>query len=119
MTAVPWIVRAGPLVAGGYVCVWAVFGVVAAIVQWCLAGAGLLSDGMFMRNTLLSAGLVIGAAIYELTPWKAAFLRQCRLAHCEVHFPGRLQRFRPAFDRASLAWDAVGGSWHCSLWWAS
>jgi predicted metal-binding membrane protein len=88
LTAVPRIVRGGPLFAGGYVGVWVGFGAVAAIAQWYLGGAGLLSDAMSMRSTLLGAVLLVGAGIYELTPWKAAFLAQCRLGRCDAGISG-------------------------------
>lgn len=63
----------------GYLLVWFGFSALATAAQWGLEASDLL-DGMFMssRSNWLSAGLLIAAGLYQLSPIKAACLTHCR-----------------------------------------
>lgn len=63
----------------GYLLVWAGFAALATGLQWLLERTGLV-DGMMMWSTerALTGALLIGAGIYQLTPWKNVCLSQCR-----------------------------------------
>jgi predicted metal-binding membrane protein len=62
----------------GYVAVWSLFSVVAALVQRSLDHASLLSSTMASNNFRLGGALVLAAGIYQLTPLKQSCLRNCR-----------------------------------------
>jgi len=62
----------------GYVAVWAGFSVGAAIAQWGLHRAALLSAAMASSSGRLSGAILIAAGTYQLTPWKGRCLTQCR-----------------------------------------
>jgi predicted metal-binding membrane protein len=63
--------------AAGYVLVWTAFSLGAAMLQWRLEAAALLSPGMEVTGA--AAGiLLIAAGIYQWTPLKRACLRRCR-----------------------------------------
>ena len=71
---------AAPLLfASGYLTVWAVFSLIATLLQGALAMFGLMSP-MFMSLAwpTLGAGVLIGAGLYQFTPLKAACLDHCR-----------------------------------------
>jgi len=63
---------------GGYLLVWFVFSVLAAVAQWVLHRAALLSDLMASRSTLLAGLLLLGAGLFQFTPLKHACLHRCR-----------------------------------------
>ena len=63
----------------GYVIAWLVFSVVATLLQWCLEQAGLVHSMMMWSSSyLLSAGFLLAAGIYQLSPLKAVCLQHCR-----------------------------------------
>src|SRR5437868_14178127 len=62
----------------GYLAVWTAFSVLAALGQWALHGAALLSSGMVSTSRLLAGMLLIAAGCFQLTPLKHACLRHCR-----------------------------------------
>jgi predicted metal-binding membrane protein len=64
--------------AGGYIALWILFSLVAVPLQWMLEHSGALSVLMNSRSTLMSGALLIAAGLYQLTPLKAACLKQCR-----------------------------------------
>jgi predicted metal-binding membrane protein len=64
--------------ASGYVLAWAGFGLVATALQTMLEQAGLLTPMMSSASRWLTAGLLVAAGIYQLTPLKAACLTHCR-----------------------------------------
>jgi predicted metal-binding membrane protein len=70
-------VSAGLLLLG-YLLVWFAFSLFAALAQWALHGAALLSHMMTSRSQLLGAALLICAGIFQWTPWKRACLSHCR-----------------------------------------
>lgn len=62
----------------GYLVVWTAFSAAAALAQWALHGAALLSPAMKSRSPVLGAALLIAAGVYQWTPWKRACLNHCR-----------------------------------------
>jgi predicted metal-binding membrane protein len=65
--------------AGGYVLAWLGFSLVATSLQFALERASLLSSMMMWSlDPWLSAGLLLAAGIYQLTPIKQTCLRHCR-----------------------------------------
>ena len=57
----------------GYVLVWLLFSVIAAVVQKALAGSAMAPLGR-----PIAGGVLIAAGAYQLSPLKAACLRHCR-----------------------------------------
>jgi predicted metal-binding membrane protein len=63
----------------GYLTVWLAFSVIAAVLQYLLQRAGLISAMMlWSRSALLSSAVLIGAGVYQLSPLKRACLEHCR-----------------------------------------
>lgn len=62
----------------GYIVVWTSFSLGAAILQWGLATAALLSPVMRTTNVALAGLLLITAGIHQVTPAKQSCLRWCR-----------------------------------------
>lgn len=62
----------------GYLIVWTVFSLVAAIAQWALHGAAMLSSQMESTSSLFGGALLIGAGIFQWTSFKHACLNHCR-----------------------------------------
>jgi predicted metal-binding membrane protein len=62
----------------GYIVVWTAYSIVAALVQWRLHEAALLSSAMVATSPLLSGGLLIAAGVFQWTPFKQACLKGCR-----------------------------------------
>jgi len=66
------------LFALGYLIVWCGFSLVAALSQWGLSEASLLSETMAFGDTILAGTVLIAAGVYQWTPLKDACLRHCR-----------------------------------------
>jgi predicted metal-binding membrane protein len=63
----------------GYLSNWLAFSVIAAGLQWVLEMTGLMHAAMmWSANRWLSAGLLICAGLYQLTPAKSVCLSHCR-----------------------------------------
>ena len=62
----------------GYITVWVGFSACAALTQWALHEAALLSPAMRASNPYLAGAILVVAGAYQLTPWKGACLTQCR-----------------------------------------
>jgi predicted metal-binding membrane protein len=63
----------------GYLLVWLGFSAAAAGLQWGLERAGLVSAGMLAsQSRWLSAGILIGAGLYQLSPLQRVCLNHCR-----------------------------------------
>jgi predicted metal-binding membrane protein len=71
------LVPVGIFVAG-YLTVWTAFSLIAALAQWRLHEAALLSAAMAATSPVLSGGLLIAAGIFQWTPFKRACLKSCR-----------------------------------------
>ncbi len=65
-------------VVAGYVAVWSAFSLAAALLQWGLEQAALLSPMMVGTSPMLGGGLLVVAGLYQWTPLKQACLRYCR-----------------------------------------
>lgn len=76
---VPGAVAPTATFAAGYLVCWFGFSALATGLQFALERSGLL-DGMMMWSTerWLTAGLLVGAGLYQLSPLKTACLTQCR-----------------------------------------
>jgi predicted metal-binding membrane protein len=62
----------------GYVLVWGAFSTVAALAQWGLHRAALLSPGMVSTSPYLGGLLLIAAGVFQWTPLKRTCLANCR-----------------------------------------
>jgi predicted metal-binding membrane protein len=91
--------------AAGYLCVWAAFSLLAALVQWGLERVGLLSGMMATTSTWLGAAILIAAGLWQLTPVKHACLRQCRspVGFLSAHWrDGRAGAFRMGLEHGAF-----------------
>ena len=65
--------------AAGYLLVWLSFSLAAAILQWGLQRWELLSPALLgSQSRWLSAGVLLAAGAYQLSPFKNLCLRRCR-----------------------------------------
>jgi predicted metal-binding membrane protein len=64
--------------AAGYLLAWFGFSVLATLLQWRLLEAALVTPMMVSASRQLSAGLLIAAGLFQLTPLKDACLTRCR-----------------------------------------
>jgi predicted metal-binding membrane protein len=62
----------------GYVTTWTLFSLAAALLQWALERAALLSPMMVSTSPMLGAGILIAAGIYQFSRLKASCLRHCQ-----------------------------------------
>jgi predicted metal-binding membrane protein len=62
----------------GYLLVWFGFAALATVAQWRLLEAALVTPMMVSASTPLSAGFLIAAGLFQLTPLKDACLTRCR-----------------------------------------
>jgi predicted metal-binding membrane protein len=66
------------LFAAGYLLVWTGFSLAAALAQWALHNAALLSSSMASASPVLGGFLLVGAGVYQWLPLKSACLGHCR-----------------------------------------
>jgi len=64
--------------AAGYIAIWSAFSLVAVALQFALESAGWMSRDMIFTDAALSGTVLLGAALYQLTPAKRACLAHCR-----------------------------------------
>lgn len=62
----------------GYLASWTGFSLIAALAQWGLHEAALLSPMMVSTSHLLGGAILIAAGVFQLTPLKHACLSHCR-----------------------------------------
>jgi predicted metal-binding membrane protein len=62
----------------GYLAVWAGYSVCAALAQWGLHEAALLSPAMRTSSPQLGGGILVAAGAYQFTPVKTTCLAHCR-----------------------------------------
>jgi predicted metal-binding membrane protein len=62
----------------GYLLAWGGFGVSAALVDWALERAALISPATGRLGPVLGAVVVIAAGVYQLSPLKSVCLNHCR-----------------------------------------
>jgi predicted metal-binding membrane protein len=63
---------------GGYLVLWTDFSLAATLAQWGLHSLALISPMMVSTSPMLGSVLLIGAGIYQWTPFKQACLKHCR-----------------------------------------
>lgn len=66
------------LFGAGYLLVWVGFSAVAALAQWGLHEAAMLSPAMSVASRRIGAVILIAAGVYQWTPFKGACLTHCR-----------------------------------------
>jgi predicted metal-binding membrane protein len=83
------------LVIGGYLAVWAGFGVAAHGLDRTLHAAVAAAPGMAAEGWLVGAGLFAVAGAFQFSPWKYRCLDRCRtpLSFVVEHWRGRRQRW--------------------------
>ncbi|HJT80171.1 MAG TPA: DUF2182 domain-containing protein [Chthoniobacterales bacterium] len=64
--------------AAGYIAIWSLFSVVAAVAQWLLHRSALLSPMMVSSSGLLAGTLLLMAGAFQFTALKDSCLRKCR-----------------------------------------
>ena len=62
----------------GYLLIWAGFSLVAALAQWGLERAGLLSMAVASTSATFGGVILLAAGLYQFTPFKSACLRYCQ-----------------------------------------
>jgi predicted metal-binding membrane protein len=70
--------RDGLVFAAGYLLVWLAFAIVATALQWTLHRAALLHTHALAAVPLVAGLLLVGAGLYQLTPYKGACLERCQ-----------------------------------------
>jgi predicted metal-binding membrane protein len=70
--------RAVSAFVAAYLLIWGGFSAIATSCQWLLVQQGLIATMKPINSTLLGAGLLISAGIWQLTPWKESCLNHCR-----------------------------------------
>jgi predicted metal-binding membrane protein len=66
------------LFVAGYLLTWCGFSVVAAGAQWALTNAALMAPDAMRLGPRAAAGVLIVAALYQVTPFKYACLARCQ-----------------------------------------
>jgi predicted metal-binding membrane protein len=61
----------------GYLLVWSGFSLAAALAQWALHGAALLTPMMKTDSSIIGGVLLIGTGLFQWTPWKRSCLNHC------------------------------------------
>jgi predicted metal-binding membrane protein len=99
----------------GYVAVWVGFSVCAALAQWALHEAALLSSNMAATSPLLGGVILVAAGAYQLTPAQGTCLRHCQsplgflLSHWREGLSGALQMgFRHGAYCLGCCWALMG-----------
>ncbi len=62
----------------GYLTIWIAFSIIAALAQWSLHRAALLSPMMVSTSPVLGGSLLVAAGIFQWTPLKNTCLTYCR-----------------------------------------
>lgn len=80
----------------GYLAVWTLFSALAALAQWGLHQAAMLSPAMSVLSPRIGGAVLVIAGAYQLSPWKNQCLTHCRspLSFLMTHWrPGRRGAF--------------------------
>lgn len=64
--------------ASGYLLVWGVFSLAAALLHWALDQSGVLTMAMASASPVLGGAMLIAAGAWQLTPVKRACLTRCQ-----------------------------------------
>jgi predicted metal-binding membrane protein len=106
--------------AAGYLTVWAIFSLMATILQLGLTRTALLSPMMELRSHWFGGGMVLLAGAYQFTPWKRKCLACCQSPAAQT---GAFQSgLRNGLSCLGCCWALmlllfVGGV--MNLWWIS
>jgi len=100
------------LFASGYLLIWTVFSAVAAVAQWALHSAALLSPAMKTSSPWLAGAVLIVAGAYQWTPFK-----QACLAHCQNPLNFLMLHWRNGWSGA-LAMGVRHGAYCVGCCWA-
>lgn len=96
----------------GYLLIWGAFSAGATLLQMLLEQSGLLAQmQMASQSSMFSAGLLIAAGAYQLSPFKEACLRHCR---SPAHFLSRHYAPGPA---GALKMGMIHGSYCVGCCW--
>ncbi len=87
--------------AGGYFIAWTGFAALAALAQYALEHAALLSPMMVSTSGVFGAAVLVVTGVYQLTPLKYACLYHCRAPLRFVQQHGGFKRMRG--DRSGWA----------------
>jgi predicted metal-binding membrane protein len=74
----PGAVPAVLMFAAGYLTVWVAFSAFAALAQWRLHEAAMLSPAMAAASPSLAGAILVAAGVYQITPLKNVCLTHCR-----------------------------------------
>jgi predicted metal-binding membrane protein len=66
------------LLASGYLVTWLGWSALAAALQWGLRAFLLLSPGAALTSAIAGGAVLLGAGLYQVTPWKQTCLRHCQ-----------------------------------------
>jgi predicted metal-binding membrane protein len=105
--------------AGGYLAVWTAFSAGAALAQWGLHRAALLSPQMAAASPLLGGGLLLAAGIYQWLPIKYACLSHCRspLGFLSSHWrEGNGGALAMGLRHGLYCLGCCWARWLCCLW---
>ncbi len=92
-----WSLASTGAFTAGYLLIWSLFGLLAALAQGILVEFTLLTESMASASEVLTGILLIAAGLYQWTPTK----RAC-LAHCRSPILFLARRWRPG------GWGALG-----------
>jgi predicted metal-binding membrane protein len=112
----PGVIVPTAFFASGYLMCWLGFSALATALQFALERLGHI-DGMMLwsTNRWLTAGLLIAAGVYQLSPFKSVCLKYCRSPayYLSRHWlPGRLGAFRLGFEHGGYC---LGCCWALML----
>lgn len=85
--------------AGGYLIAWTGFAILATAAQWALEQAALLSPMTMTTGRILGGTVLIGAGLYQWTPFKEACLAHCQAPLVFIQRHGGFRR---------RSWDSLG-----------
>ena len=72
------VTPATAMFGAAYFAVWTGFSAAAALAQWGLHQAAMLTPAMAASDPRLAGAILISAGVYQLTPWKGRCLSHCR-----------------------------------------
>jgi predicted metal-binding membrane protein len=99
--------------AGGYLLVWSCFALAATVTQWAFERASLLTPMMGSAGETFGGVVLIGAGLYQWTPFKEACLLQCQSPLTFIQRHGGFRGTAPGALRLGLRHGAycVGCCW--------
>lgn len=97
---------------GGYLAVWTLFSLAAALLQAALDAVALLTPMMVSDSAWLTGGLLVAAGVYQWLPVKEACLEKCR-----APLPFFMSRWRPGAAGA-IRMGAEHGAFCVGCCWA-